>query len=205
MYELMILSTLMREPAHGYNITRIMNDMIGPALKVSHGSLYPRLRKMEQEGLIVATAQEGEESEQIRNVRTYAITDEGRRRFYDLMMDTSGTPGEYSRLFWQKVGSLDCLHPVERLELIDHYQNYCQAHALHLKAVTRQVIDGKAHYHAMSLAQSELTLHALRRAAAHWQVEMDYASSLREKLLAKMLSEQLDEASDLPINVGNVV
>lgn len=208
MYELMILSTLMREPAHGYSITRMMNDMIGPVLKVSHGSLYPRLRKMEQNGLIVATAledQESKESEQARNVRTYAITDEGRRRFHELMMDTTGNPGEYSKLFWQKVGSLDCLHPVERLELIDHFQNYCQAHMLHLKAVTKQVIDGKAHYHDMSLVQSELTLHALRRSAAHWQVEIDYASSLREKLLAKMLSAKTDEASDLSAIVENMV
>ncbi|HLL79704.1 MAG TPA: hypothetical protein VKT25_09405, partial [Ktedonobacteraceae bacterium] len=93
----------------------------------------------------------------------------------------------------------------ERLELIDHYQNYCQAHALHLKAVTKQVIDGKTHYHDMSLVQSELTLYALRRAAAHWQIEIDYTSNLREKLLAKMLSEQQDKESDLPVNVENMV
>jgi DNA-binding PadR family transcriptional regulator len=205
MYELMILSTLIREATHGYSITRIMNDMVGPVLKISHGSLYPRLRKMEQEGLISAAAQGDEGNEQARNVRTYTITDAGRRRFHELMMDTTGNPGEYSKLFWQKACALDCLHPVEQLELIDHYQNYCQAHTLHLKATTRQVIDGKAHYHNMPLIQLELTLHALRRAAAHWQIETDYASSLREKLLAKILSGKNDEASNLPIPVENVV
>ena len=53
MYELIILSLLMREPIHGYLIAKIINDMIGPIAKVSHGWLYPRLAKLEQEGLIV--------------------------------------------------------------------------------------------------------------------------------------------------------
>jgi len=205
MYELMILSMLMRGPEHGYSITKIMNDMIGPVMKISHGSLYPRLRKMEEEGLIVASTQAGNQYEQGRQVRIYTITDEGRRRFQELMMDTSANPGEYSKLFWQKACSLDCLHPVEQLELIDHYLNYCQGHTLHLKAVTKQVIEGKAHYHDMPLAQLTLTLHALRRTAAHWQVELDYAGSLREKILAQALSESSAETSNLPVNVQHVI
>lgn len=40
MYELIILSLLMREPLHGYLIAKIINDMIGPIAKVSHGWLY---------------------------------------------------------------------------------------------------------------------------------------------------------------------
>ncbi len=205
MYELMILSMLMRGPVHGYSITKVMNDMIGPVMKISHGSLYPRLRKMEVEGLITASAQAGDEVEQSRQVRTYTITDEGRRRFHELMMDTTTNPGEYSKLFWQKACSLDCLHPVEQLELIDHYLNYCQGHALHLKAVTKQVIEGKAHYHELPMNQLALALHALRRAAAHWQVELDYAGSLREKVLAQVLAEDSNVASNLPINAQHVL
>ena len=124
-----------------------------------------------------------------RQVRIFAITEEGRRRFHELMMNTSANPGEYSRLFWQKACSLDCLHPAERLELIDHYLNYCQTHLLHLKAVTKNVVESKAHYHDMSMPQLELTLHALRRASSLWQVEVEYATSLREKVLAKLLIE----------------
>lgn len=37
MYELIILSLLMREPSHGYLISKIINDIIGPIAKVSHG------------------------------------------------------------------------------------------------------------------------------------------------------------------------
>lgn len=190
MYELMVLSLLMRGPRHGYSIAKVMNDVIGPVMKVSHGSLYPKLRKLEEDGLITTSERSDEEEVQggARQVRVYAITGEGRRRFHELMMDTSANPGEYSRLFWQKACYLDCLHPAERLELIDHYLNYCQMHLLHLKAVTKNVVESRAHYHDMDLPQLELTLHALRRTSGQWQVEVDYTTSLREKVLAKILA-----------------
>jgi DNA-binding PadR family transcriptional regulator len=189
MYELMILSLLMRGPTHGYNISKTMNDLIGPVLKISHGSLYPRLRRMEEDGLITSA----EQAEAVpgrtgtRQARIYTITEQGCRYFHELMMDTTSNPGEYSRLFWQKACHLDCLHPAEQLELIDHYLNYCRTHQLHLKSVTKNVVESKAHYHAMNLARLELTLHALRRATSLWQVEIEYATSLREKMLSKML------------------
>ncbi len=189
MYELMILSLLMRGAAHGYSITKTMNDMIGPVMKVSHGSLYPKLRKLEADGLITATEQVEQAQEHSRQVRVFAITGEGRQYFHELMMDIASNPGEYSRLFWQKACNLDCLHPAEQLELIDHYLNYCQTHQLHLKAVTKNVVESKGHYQAMPMTQLKLTLHALRRATSHWQVETEYAGSLREKVLAKMLVE----------------
>jgi DNA-binding PadR family transcriptional regulator len=38
MYELMVLSLLMRSPLHGYLIVKITNDMIGPWAKISRGN-----------------------------------------------------------------------------------------------------------------------------------------------------------------------
>ncbi len=37
LYELIILAQLMRQPAHGYLIAKIINDMIGPYAHVSNG------------------------------------------------------------------------------------------------------------------------------------------------------------------------
>lgn len=188
MYELIILSLLMREPIHGYLISKIINDIIGPLAKVSHGWLYPRLAKLEQEGLIV-TSQEGEEKKGERQLRTYRITEEGRKRFHELMVDTSSNPGEYSKFFWQKVSFLEYLHPAERLHLIDHYINYCQTHILHLKEQAKNLVEGKVQYHSMDISQLEATLHVLRRSTSHWQVDLEYANSLREKEMAQALVE----------------
>jgi DNA-binding PadR family transcriptional regulator len=190
MYELIILSLLMREPTHGYLISKIINDIIGPIAKVSHGWLYPRLAKLEQEGLIVASLESAEEKQGERQLRTYQITEDGRKRFHQLMLDTTSNPGEYSKFFWQKVSFLEYLHPAERLHLIDHYINYCRTHILHLKAQAKNLVEGEVQYYAMNITQLEATLHILRRSTSHWQVDLDYASSLREKEMALALAEQ---------------
>ena len=189
MYELIILSLLMRGPVHGYLIAKIINDMIGPAARISHGWLYPRLSKLEQEGLIVASSEAKQEQQGERQLRTYEITDAGRKRFRQLMLNTTSNPGEYARFFWQKVCYLEYMHPAERLHLIDHYINYCQTHILHLKAQAKKLVEGETQYQVMSLAQLEATLHVLRRSTSQWQVDLEYASSLREKEMTRALTE----------------
>lgn len=189
MYELIILSLLMRGPIHGYLITKIINDMIGPVAKVSHGWLYPRLARLEQEGLIAASLEAKEEQHGKRQLHTYEITEAGRKRFHQLMIDTTSNPGEYAKFFWQKMCYLEYLHPAERLHLVDHYINYCQMHILHLKAQAKKLVEGEMQYHAMDLAQLESTLHVLRRSISQWQVDLEYATNLREKEMARALTE----------------
>ncbi len=187
MYELLILALLMRDTMHGYLIAKIMNDMIGPETKVSHGSLYPKLKSLERAGFITTSESTDEASHSDRQARAYSVTEEGRRHFHQLMMDMTAHPGEYSKFFWLKVCFFDLLHPAERLELVDHYIHYCQMHAHHLKSEAKSVVEGKAYYRSLSLAQLELTLHTIRRASSHWQIELEYANSLREKEMAKAL------------------
>src|SRR5262245_48756011 len=71
MYELIILALLMRMPFHGYLIAKITNDMIGPMAKLSSGTLYPLLTKLEQNGLIEIAPEEGEQSKGERHLRTF--------------------------------------------------------------------------------------------------------------------------------------
>lgn len=189
MYELIILSLLMRGPIHGYLIAKIINDMIGPVAKVSHGWLYPRLARLEQEGLIAPSIEAKEEQHGERQLHAYEITEAGRKRFHQLMIDTTSNPGEYAKFFWQKMCYLEYLHPAERLHLVDHYINYCQMHILHLKAQSKKLVEGEMQYHAMDLAQLEAALHVLRRSISQWQVDFEYATNLREKEMARALTE----------------
>jgi DNA-binding PadR family transcriptional regulator len=99
MYELIILSLLMRFPAHGYLIAQIVNDIIGPYARISNGRLYPLLAKLEERGLIEAHEESSQALRGERSSRSYQITEEGRRRFHALMMDTTSNPGEYQRFF----------------------------------------------------------------------------------------------------------
>src|SRR5579859_4859579 len=122
MYELIILSLLMRFPLHGYLMMKITNDQIGPWARISSGTLSTILSKLEQAGLIAVLPQGGHAAPGDRRARTYTITEEGRKRFHQLMMDTSSNLGEYSKFFHHKMTYFDLLRPAERLLLINHYR-----------------------------------------------------------------------------------
>jgi DNA-binding PadR family transcriptional regulator len=197
MYELIILSFLIRSPMHGYLIARIINDMIGPYARFSNGRLYPLLAKLEEEGLIVAYTEPIDTHKGERQLRCYEITEEGRKRFHDLMMDTTSNPGDYQRLFLHKVPYLEFLKPTERIYLIDHYVNYCQAHILHLTAEKEDLARTKH----MSLPQLDVTLNVMQHMIDQWKLELDWANSLREENLA---GSKASESNILEVEkVGN--
>ncbi len=188
MYELMILSILIRWPTHGYRIARIINDMIGPYAKMSNGRLYPLLSQMEVQGLIEAVKEARPNEKSGRNQQSYAITEEGSVRFHELMMDTTSNPGDYRQIFLQKVPTLRYLKPSERLYLIDHYINYCQAHILHQMAESEDLRGRSAQIEPIHI---EAVVNVMQHLIDQWQLELDWAKSLRQWELSR--SEELDE------------
>ena len=183
MYELIILILLMRTPAHGYLISHIINDIIGPYARVSNGRLYPLLARLEESGMIEANEDAGQQRGE-RNARSYRITEAGRERFHTLMLDTTSNPGEYQRIFLQKVPMLSYLKPSERLYLIDHYINYCQAHVLHLTAEGDDLEAGNYHRFPGDEWVLPATLDVMNHMADQWRLEVAWALRLREQHLA---------------------
>src|SRR5258708_28440989 len=102
MYELIVLSLLMRSPFHGYLIVKITNDIIGPWAKISSGTLYPLLSRMEQAGLISVVPPSSKAVPGERPARTFRITDAGRGRFPQAMMNMASNLGTYKNLFPRK-------------------------------------------------------------------------------------------------------
>jgi DNA-binding PadR family transcriptional regulator len=185
MYELIILSLLMQWNAHGYLIAKIINDMIGPYAKVSNGRLYPLLAKLEEQGLIETYVETEKALKGDRQHRSYKITEEGRKRFHDLMLDTTSNPGDYQKLFLQKVTVLEFLNPTERLYLVDHYINYCQAHVLHLTAEAEDLVRDVNNWGYMRRSQLETTVNVIQHMTDQWRLELEWAKSLREKEMAQ--------------------
>ncbi len=68
---LYLLSLLEDRPRHGYEIIQALEERSGGTYSPSAGTIYPRLAKLEEDGLV------RRESDGRRTV--YAITDEGRR------------------------------------------------------------------------------------------------------------------------------
>jgi DNA-binding PadR family transcriptional regulator len=184
MYELIILTLLSRHQMHGYLIAHVINDIIGPFARISNGRLYPLLAKLKVEGLITPQAASDSASTGERRQRCFAITESGRQRFHQLMMDTTSNPGDYGRLFWLKVPYLDALHLHEHLYLVDHYINYCQTHIFHLTGEAESLKRDHAQSAYMSQEQLEATLLVMRHMIGEWQLSADDARALREQILA---------------------
>jgi DNA-binding PadR family transcriptional regulator len=195
MYELVILGFLMRRPHHGYLISKIINDMIGPFARLSNGRLYPLLAKLEQEGLIAVVETQAEASATDRQHRSFQITDAGRTRFYELMMDTTSNPGDYQRIFWFKLANLHWLEPVDRLYLLDHYISFCQTHVFHLANERRDLEKKATAIYIMSDEQLEATLDTMRHLQAQWQLELDSARVWRAREADRMAEADLTASS----------
>lgn len=184
MYELYILSLLMRGPMHGYLIAKIISDIIGPFAKVSHGSFYPLLARMEAEELIAdsggATPLGG------RRQRIYRTTEAGHRRFHQLMMDTASSPGEYQKLFWAKMLSLDLLTLEERQYLFDHYLSYCQSHVFYLDRELAVLVDEAVPTvdEAANRAMRVLAAEIIRHHRSQWQFELEQVRQWRARVVS---------------------
>lgn len=75
--DMLILRTLLWGPAHGHGIATVIERMSSAVLKIEHGSLYPALQRLQQEGWITA---EWKTSPNNRRARYYRLTAAGRRQ-----------------------------------------------------------------------------------------------------------------------------
>jgi DNA-binding PadR family transcriptional regulator len=67
---LYLLSLLAERPRHGYELIQALSERFGGTYSPSAGTIYPRLAKLEEEGLVTKTAGERK--------TVYEITDAGR-------------------------------------------------------------------------------------------------------------------------------
>lgn len=75
--DMLILGSLRLGPLHGQAIIRSIERRSDEILKVDHGSLYPALQRLQQEGWI--TAKWGVSSNN-RRAKFYSLTESGRKQ-----------------------------------------------------------------------------------------------------------------------------
>src|SRR5689334_7956976 len=79
---------------HGYELRKRLTGLLGAFRAFSYGSLYPALRRMQADGLIVEDAAPLGTIALRRARRVYQLTDAGRHRFSELVADTG--PANYT-------------------------------------------------------------------------------------------------------------
>src|SRR6266567_7227998 len=101
---LMVLKTInAMGPQHGYGIARRIEQTSDDLLSINHGTLYPVLLKLEQEGAI---ASEWGTSENNRRARFYRLTKEGRKQLQVETQDWEQTAAIIGRFFEVKAEDL---------------------------------------------------------------------------------------------------
>ncbi|MBH1935918.1 PadR family transcriptional regulator [Streptomyces sp. AV19] len=78
--DLAVLGFLHEEPLHGYELRTRIARLTGHVKAISHGTLYPAIKRMEGAGLLVREAQQGAAAAP-RHV--LSLTDAGRREFLE--------------------------------------------------------------------------------------------------------------------------
>ena len=188
MYELIILSLLMRWPMHGYLIMKVTNDQIGPWAKISSGTLSTMLGRLEQAQYITTLPQEGTISRGDRRSRTFTISEEGSKRFRQLMMDTSSNLGDYQKIFYLKMGYFDLMRSDERLLLVNHYSNYCQTIVLHTQTEMESLVYELANHPSPAYLQN--VLRVMKHVIQRWQAEYEWIKTIREQELEQMETQR---------------
>ena len=75
--DLLLLKILALEPMNGHAVSQRLQQVSGDELRVSDGSLYPALHKLEQVGWVTATWRTTENN---RRAKFYALSPLGRRQ-----------------------------------------------------------------------------------------------------------------------------
>ena len=77
---MMILRALLLGPAHGHTIAHTIEQVSEDILQVEHGSLYPALHRLEDQGVIASF---WGTSENNRKAKYYRITPAGRKHLHN--------------------------------------------------------------------------------------------------------------------------
>jgi len=75
--DLLILKAIALEPQHGWAVSERIHQISNEALRVTQGSLYPALHRLERRGWIKAAWQVTDNN---RRAKYYALTAKGRKQ-----------------------------------------------------------------------------------------------------------------------------
>jgi DNA-binding PadR family transcriptional regulator len=134
MLELAILGLLKERSMHGYQLSRQLTDSLGGLWRVSYGSLYPTLRRLERDRAVERVFDPDEVG---RRKNVYRITDEGERLFLELLSEAGHETGEENR-FRVRLAFFKYLAPETRIRLLERRRAYLEDRLSTIKASLRR-------------------------------------------------------------------
>lgn len=137
-YELFVLGELMDGAHHGYQLHEILGRLLGPFRQISWGVLYPLIRQLGREKLIVSDTETNTEDSEgnasnSRQRKQYRLTQAGREHFHALMQERGDYTADYRELFMLKLNNFDHIAYEQQLALLGHYLGYLQIEDTYLQ------------------------------------------------------------------------
>jgi DNA-binding PadR family transcriptional regulator len=123
MLELAVLGLLKERPMHGYQLSRELSDSLGGLWRVSYGSLYPSLRRLEDDGAIESEA--GDERG-ARRKKVYRITSKGEQIFLELLQESPNDTQTEDARFRMRLAFFRYLPPETRIRLLERRRQALQ-------------------------------------------------------------------------------
>jgi DNA-binding PadR family transcriptional regulator len=119
-----------------------MQRILGPFHRLSWGTLYPLIRRLEQQGLITSTV-EAEAVEQTdergQGRKVYYPTQAGRDRFFALMLERGDYTSDYPELFTMKFSKFPLITVDQQLLILHQYRAYLTTLREHYAAGSQQL------------------------------------------------------------------
>jgi len=128
--ELAILGLLKERAMHGYQLSKRLADTLGAFWKVSYGSLYPALKRLEREGAVESVFPREEVG---RRKNVYRVTEKGEKLFYELLQEAGQESWEDNR-FRVRLAFFKYLKPDTRLRLLEKRRAYLEGRLSEIKA-----------------------------------------------------------------------
>ena len=116
MLELAVLGLLKERPMHGYQLSRELGDSLGGLWRVSYGSLYPTLRRLERDAAIES---EDGDVRGARRKKVYRITAKGEQMFLQLLQETPQDTQTEDARFRMRLAFFRYLPPETRIRLLE--------------------------------------------------------------------------------------
>jgi DNA-binding PadR family transcriptional regulator len=141
MLELAILGLLKERSMHGYQLSKRLTDALGGFWRVSYGSLYPTLKRLEREG---AVEQVFDEVTVGRRKNVYRITDTGEALFLQLLEEAGHDSSTEENRFRVRLAFFKYLAPDARIRLLERRRVHLEDRLSTIKtslATTRERFD----------------------------------------------------------------
>jgi len=145
MIDLAVLGLLRKSPRHGYELKARLLEL--GFSRVSFGTLYPALRRLEKRGFIEALRQSGRR-------KTYRLTATGEEEFTRIL---DSVDDEEDRRFNMRLAFFQCLEPAARLRTLKRRRNQLVGRLQTAQsALQRSITEGQDDHYTAALLRHNI-------------------------------------------------